>query len=57
MAKIILNNGVYFFDAEDGTPQVELVVWLEKSKANDKHPEGKPWIRLPKGNPTNRQYF
>lgn len=69
MAKIIKNanydaanatadkKGMYLFDAEDGSEVVELVVWLEKSKANDKHPEGKPWIRLPKGNITNRAYF
>jgi len=68
MAKIILNpnyvqsddvkqTGRYLFDTEDGTPAVELVVWLEKSKANAKHPEGKPWIRLPKDNVTNRAYF
>lgn len=69
MAKIIKNEnydvanatadkkGQYLFDAEDGSEVVELVVWLEKSKANDKHPEGKPWIRLPKGNITNRAYF
>lgn len=57
MAKIILIDGAYFFDAEDGTELVELPVWLEKSKATDKHPDGKPWIKLPKGNPTNRQYF
>lgn len=67
MARIILNpnyveagdvkqTGKYLFD--DGVnPSVELVVWNEKSKANEKHPEGKPWIRLPKDNPTNRAYF
>ena len=68
MAKIIRNagyietgdvkkTGLYLFDAEDGSALVPLVVWLEKSKANDKHPEGKPWIKLPKGNVTNREYF
>ena len=68
MAKIILNvdyvesddvkkTGKYLFDAEDGSDTVPLTVWLEKSKANDKHPDGKPWIRLPKGNITNREYF
>lgn len=68
MAKIMLNTefiesddakqtGKYLFDAEDGSAVVPLVVWVEKSKANDKHPEGKPWIKLPKDNPTNREYF
>lgn len=68
MARIYLNPnyvdngdvkqaGKYLFEAEAGVPSVELVVWLEKSKASDKHPDGKPWIRLPKDNPTNRAYF
>lgn len=68
MAKIIFNfdfvesddtkqTGKYLFDAEDGSEIVPLTVWVEKSKANDKHPEGKPWIKLPKGNITNREYF
>lgn len=68
MNKIILNP---MYDAENATPDqkgkyqfvdeagttTDLVVWNEKSKANDKHPEGKPWIKLPKGNATNRAYF
>lgn len=53
----IKQTGKYLFDLEDGTPAVELVVWNEKSKASEKHPDGKPWIRLPKNNPTNREYF
>lgn len=53
----VKQTGKYLFDAQDGSPVVELVVWLEKSKANDKHPEGKPWIKLPKDNITNRAYF
>lgn len=68
MAKIVLNpnyvasddvkqTGKYLFDAEDGTPAIELTVWLEKSKANEAHPDGKPWILLPKENVTNRRYF
>lgn len=69
MAKIILNQnydeanapadqkGKYLFDPEDGSEVVELVVWNEKSKKNEQHPEGKPWIKLPKNNVTNRQYF
>lgn len=57
MAIIKLVDGKYLFDAQDGTPAIEVPVWLEKSKANDKHPDGKPWIKLPKGNPTNRVYF
>jgi hypothetical protein len=56
-AKIIRIDGVYFFDAGDGNDPVELKVWLEKSKANDTHPDGKPWILLPKDNVTNRRYF
>lgn len=56
-AKIIKIEGVYFFDAGDGNDPVELKVWLEKSKANDTHPDGKPWILLPKDNVTNRRYF
>ncbi len=56
MAKIILNaefnpettdekqTGKYLFDAENGTEPTECTIWLEKSKANDKHPDGKPWI-------------
>lgn len=56
-ARIIRNaDGAYFFDAGDGV-EVATKVWLEKSKANDAHPEGKPWILLPKDNPTNRRYF
>lgn len=45
---------------EDGTFELDGVpckTWIETSKKNDKHPEGKPWIVLPKGNATNRQYF
>ena len=57
MAKLVKIDGKYFFDAEDGTPEVECPVWIETSKKNANHPEGKPWIRLPKGNITNRQYF
>lgn len=68
MNKIILNpnydadnatpdqKGKYQFVADNGE-KTDLVVWNEKSKANDKHPEGKPWIKLPKNNPTNRAYF
>ncbi len=56
-AQIIRIDGVYYFDAGDGAPMVETKVWLEKSKANDAHPDGKPWILLPKDNPTNRRYF
>jgi len=55
-AQIIRLDGVYSFDAGDGSTPVETKVWLEKSKANDAHPDGKPWILLPKDNPTNRRY-
>jgi len=57
MAKIIVTELGYGFDAQDGSPVQPLIVWNEKSKASDKHPEGKPWIKLPKGNSTNRAYF
>lgn len=57
MAKIRLEDGKYQFDAEDGTVPVECKVWVETSKKNDRHPNGKPWIVLPKGNITNRTYF
>lgn len=69
MAKIILNKdyvatddvkqtGKYLFDTEqDGAELEQLTVWLEKSKANEQHPDGKPWILLPKDNVTNRRYF
>jgi hypothetical protein len=56
-AKIIRIDDVYYFEAGDGTPAVQTKVWLEKSKANDAHPDGKPWILLPVGNSTNRRYF
>lgn len=57
MARIILEDGKYYFDAQDGSDMIECPVWFEKSKANDAHPEGKPWIKLPKDNVTNRTYF
>lgn len=57
MAKIIKTENGYVFDAQDGSEVVELKVWLEKSKASEKHPDGKPWIILPTGNITNRKYF
>lgn len=56
-AKILKIDGVYYFDAGDGSDPVETKVWLEKSKANEAHPDGKPWILLPKDNVTNRRYF
>lgn len=57
MAKIYNIDGQYYFDEENGTEAVVCKVWLEKSKATERHPEGKPWIVLPKNNSTNRQYF
>lgn len=69
MAKIIVNsnyddtlemtgdNMPYLFDAEDGSDVVGCKTWLETSKKNDKHPDGKWWIKLPKDNVTNRAYF
>jgi len=53
----VKRTGQYQFVEADGATPVDLVVWLEKSKANEKHPDGKPWIRLPKDNVTNRAYF
>lgn len=57
MAKIIKIDDKFYFDSENGTEPVEVQTWLETSKKNDAHPEGKLWIKLPKGNVTNRQYF
>lgn len=56
MSKIVLRDNKYFFVTNNGE-ETECQVWNEKSKANDKHPEGKPWIKLPKGNETNRAYY
>lgn len=68
MSKIILNpnydesvetkdqKGKYQFVDNAGNV-TDLVVWNEKSKASEKHPEGKPWIKLPKDNETHRTYF
>jgi len=53
----VKQTGKYQFVSDAGVPAEDLVVWLEKSKANEKHPNGKPWIRLPKDNITNRAYF
>ena len=57
MAKLIKRDGQYYFDAEDGTELTLCKTWVETSKKNDNHPDGKPWIVLPKGNITNRTYF
>ena len=57
MARIIKEDDKYYFDAQDGSERVECPVWNEKSKASEAHPEGKPWIKLPKDNVTNRTYF
>ena len=57
MAKIRNIDGQYCFDPENGEAAVVCKVWNEKSKATEEHPEGKPWIVLPKGNITNRTYF
>ena len=55
--KIVLKEGKFYFDAGDGSTPVECPVWLEKSKANEAHPDGKPWILLPKDNVANRRYY
>ena len=52
----VKQTGKYLLVEAEGTEAIELTVWNEKSKANDKHPDGKPWIKLPKGNITNRTY-
>ena len=57
MAKIIRVDGQFYFDAQDGSEAVAVKTWLETSKKNEAHPDGKLWIVLPKGNVTNRQYF
>jgi hypothetical protein len=49
--------GKYLFVAEEGAEAELLHVWIEKSKANEANPDGKPWIILPKGNICNRKYF
>lgn len=56
MARIILEDGKYYLDEENGTELKECKRWLETSKKNEAHPEGKRWIKLPKDNITNRQY-
>lgn len=56
MSKIIFQDDKYYFVNNAGD-QTECKVWVETSKKSEKHPEGKPWIKLPKDNDTNRQYF
>ena len=57
MAKIVKIDNDYYFDGEDGQEAVKCVVWVETSKKSERNPEGKPWIKLPKNNVSNRQYF
>ena len=57
MPKLMKIDGVYYFDAEDGSEPIACKTWLETSKKNEAHPEGKLWIKLPKDNVANRQYF
>ena len=57
MAKLKLIEDKFYFDAEDGSELIECKEWCETSKKNAAHPEGKMWIKLPKGNVTNRQFF
>lgn len=56
MAKIILEDGKFYLDEENGTELKECKRWLEISKKNEAHPDGKRWIKLPKDNITNRTY-
>lgn len=55
MAKIISREDGYHFI--DGDQDTLCKVWNEKSKPTETHPDGKPWIVLPKDNSTNRTYF
>ena len=57
MAKIYKIDDKFYFDAQDGSEAVECKTWLETSKKNEAHPDGKLWIKLPKDNITNRQYY
>ena len=57
MAKIYKIEDKYFFDEENGTEAVEVKTWLETSKKTANHPDGILWIKLPKGNSTNRSFF
>lgn len=57
MAKIIVKDGAYYLDEENGTELRACKVWLETSKKSEAHPDGKLWIKLPKDNVTNRQYI
>lgn len=50
MAKIIKVDDKFYFDAENGTDAAELSTMVEKST-------GKEWIKLPKDNVTNRQFY
>jgi hypothetical protein len=54
--QITFVDGKYAFNDINGTT-TEVVIWLEKSKANEKNPDGKAWIKLPKVNSSNRAYF
>ena len=56
MAKIYKIDDKYYFDTENGSEAVECKVFLD-GKKTEKNPEGKEWIKLPKDNVTNRQYF
>jgi hypothetical protein len=56
MAKLMKIDGVFYFDAEDGSEPVECKTWLETSKKNDAHPEGIWHVKLPKNNVTNRTF-
>lgn len=55
MAKIALREDGYHFI--DGDKDDVCKVWNEKGKATEAHPEGKPWIVLPKENSVNRTFF
>ena len=57
MAKIYKIDDKFYFDAQDGSEAVECKTWVETGKTTKNHPEGKTWIKLPKGNVTNRQFY
>lgn len=55
--KIVLNEeNEYVFVSNDGS-EAKCKRWLETSKKNEAHPDGKRWIVLPKGNEANRTYI
>lgn len=50
-------KGKYLLVSEDGETNLELTVWYEAKLKSDTNPKGKPHIKLPKDNPTHRQFI